>query len=87
MNEISPSFTIKKCEELIKYYSPLIIGTEVEKDVIIQSLEIFTSDNSENSIICRGKRNSSLDFRKDICLVALALNLTHPNEVLKSLNQ
>jgi hypothetical protein len=84
MNKISPSFTLKQCEELVKYYTPIIIGKEVEKDVKIETLEIFTSSNSENTVICRGKRKSQLDFRKDICLVALALKLTHPSEILKS---
>jgi hypothetical protein len=86
MNEISPSFTIKQCEELIKYYSPLVIGKSVFKDVAIESLEIVTYDNSENTVICRGKRENPLHFRKDICSVALALNMTHPSEALKSLN-
>ena len=87
MNEISPSFTLKQCEELIKYYSPLIIGKNIFNDVTIESLEIFTSDNAQNTVICRGKRDNPLDFRKDLSSVALHLNLIHPNELLQSQNQ
>ena len=87
MNEISPSFTLKQCEELIKHYSPLIIGKNIFNDVTIESLEIFTSYNAQNTVICRGKRDNPLDFRKDLSSVALHLNLIHPNELLQSQNQ
>lgn len=86
MNNISPSFTLQECEFLIKYYTPLAVGKEVEKDVPIQSLEIVTYDNGDNSIICRGKRQTQLDFRKDLSLVALLLKLIPPNELLQNLN-
>ena len=86
MKNLSPSFTLEECEFLIKYYTHLVIGKEVEKDVLIQSLEILPFDNGDNSVICIGKRNRQLDFKKDLCVVALRLNLIHPGELLQSLN-
>ena len=87
MKNISPSFTLQECEFLIKHYTPLIIGKEVEKYVVIESLEIRTFDNGDNSVFCIGKRPNPLDFKKDLCVVALRLNLIHPNELLQSQNQ
>ncbi len=87
MNPISPSFTLEQCEKLIKHYSPLIIGKEVEEGVAIESLIIKTFDNGENSVYCQGERTKLFNFSKDLCLVALRLNLIHPNELLQSQNQ
>jgi len=86
MNPISPSFTLVQCEKLIKYYSPLVIGKEIEEGVVIESLIIKTFDNGENSVYCLAKIAKLLDFSKDLCLVALRLNLIHPNEFLQSQN-
>lgn len=86
MSKLSPSFTIKECEQLIEYYSPLIIGKNLYNDAKIESLEISSYDNGDNTVVCLGKRPRLLPFRKDLCLVALRLNLIHPSELLKSLS-
>ncbi len=83
---LSPSFTLKECEQLIEYYSPLIISKNILNDVPIESLQIRTYDNGENSVICFSKRDKELPFKKDLCVVALQLGLIHPNELLKNLN-
>jgi len=86
MNNLSPSFTLKECEYLIEYYTPLIVGKNTYNDVKIEKLEIRTFDNGQNSVICVGKRIRPLDFKKDLCLVVLHLGLIHPNELLRNLN-
>jgi hypothetical protein len=87
MNNYDMLFTIEQCDEIIKYYSPLVIGKNTFNDVKIEKLIIENCGNEGNMVYCTGKRTHPLNFRKSIILVAINMNLPHPNDFLKTINQ
>lgn len=80
-------FTLKECEELIKHYTPLIVGRNAFNDVKIEKLIIENYENNNNMIYCIGKRKHPLNYKKSIISVATSLNLDPPSEFIKTLHQ